>query len=190
MGVVSALGLMATFFLAPGAAARTPLAAPVASPAPAAAPSAPVAAPSAPARSFSVTPGGAGSPLASWPKGKTPQLVWTGFQVTASGSRVFVQLTHDVDLDVQPIKGGLAVTLHRCRIHMRNNSRTLDTRFFASPVTTVSVHQRKGGVELDIALKEPSAATPRKESGPGGSQFWVLDFAPSDAAKPATASAE
>lgn len=142
-------------------------------------------------KSFSVTPGGAGTPLAALPKGRTPQLVWTGFQVTGSGSRVFVQITHDVQLDVQTVKGGLTVTLRNCRIHARNNSRTLDTRFFATPVKQVEVHQRKRGVELDIALKEPAAATPRKESGPGGSQFWVLDFAPSETKKtPATASAE
>jgi hypothetical protein len=127
-------------------------------------------------------------PLASWPKGGAPRLIWTGFQVTERGSRVFVQVTRDVQLDVQSVKGGLAVTLRSCRIHMRNNSRTLDTRFFESPVREVSVHQRRNGVELDIALKEPASATPRKEAGPGGSQFWVLwvlDFAPTAAARPA-----
>ena len=126
---------------------------------------------------FSVVPGGGGSPLGAGPKGGAPRLVWTGFQVTDEGSRVFVQTTAEVELQVVTGKGGLTVTLHNCRIHMRNNSRTLDTRFFASPVQQVSVHQRHRDVELDIALKGPAQATQRQQAGPDGTHFWVIDFA-------------
>ena len=35
---------------------------------------------------------------------------------------------------MQPTDDGLSITLRKCRIHMRNNSRRLDTRFFATPV--------------------------------------------------------
>ena len=98
----------------------------------------------------------------------TPQLVWTGFQVTDSGSRVFVQTTAEVELKVEHAKGGVTVTLHNCRVHMRNNSRTLDTRFFASPVERIAVHQRRRDIQLDIALRAPAQSTPRQEAGPGG----------------------
>jgi hypothetical protein len=133
-------------------------------------------------RAFSVTPGIGATPLTSWPKGGAPRLVWTGFQVIDGGSRVFVQVTRDVDVDVQPTGDGLAVTLRKCRIHMRNNRRRLDTRFFPTPVKAVTVRQRRGGVELHIALREPVAARQHKQEGPAGSQFWMLDFGPAQAA--------
>jgi hypothetical protein len=127
---------------------------------------------------FSVVPGGTGSPLSTAPRRGTPQLVWTGFQVTDSGSRVFVQTTAEVELKVENAKGGETVTLHNCRVHMRNNSRMMDTRFFASPVERIAVHQRRRDIQLDIALRAPAQSTPRQEAGPGGTHFWVIDFAP------------
>jgi hypothetical protein len=129
---------------------------------------------------FAVVPGGAASPLAAGPKGGPPRLVWTGFQVTTEGSRVFVQTTGRVELEVGGGAGktGVTVTLRNCRIHMRNNSRTLDTRFFASPVQQIAVHQRHRDVELDIALRQPAKPTPRQEDGPDGTHFWVIDFSP------------
>jgi hypothetical protein len=137
---------------------------------------------SVPARPvFAVVPGGAGSPLAAGPKGGPPRLVWTGFQVTDAGSRVFVQTTGPIEIEVVASdKAELTVTLRNCRIHMRNNSRTLDTRFFASPVQQIAVHQRRRDVRLDIALKEPVQATTHQQPGPDGTQFWVIDFALAD----------
>ncbi len=142
--------------------------------------STPAAAEKAAAPVFSVVPGGGGSPLGSAPRRGTPQLVWTGFQVTDSGSRVFVQTTAEVELKVENAKGGVTVTLHNCRVHMRNNSRMLDTRYFASPVERIAVHQRRRDIQLDIALRAPAQSTPRQEAGPGGTHFWVIDFAPPD----------
>ena len=128
---------------------------------------------------FAVVPGGGASPLAAGPKSGPPRLVWTGFQVTDEGSRVFVQTTGPVELEVAGSTGkaGVTVTLRNCRIHMRNNSRTLDTRFFASPVQQIAVHQRHRDVQLDIALRQPAKPTPRQEEGPNGTHFWVIDFA-------------
>jgi hypothetical protein len=133
---------------------------------------------------FAVVPGGGASPLAAGPKSGPPRLVWTGFQVTDEGSRVFVQTTGLVELEVTggTGKAGVTVTLHNCRIHMRNNSRTLDTRFFASPVQQVAVHQRHRDVLLDIALRQPAKPTPHQEDGPEGTHFWVIDFAPAEEA--------
>jgi hypothetical protein len=140
-------------------------------------------APAATPPPFAVAPGGAGSPLAAWPKGGPPRVVWTGFQLTDGGARVFVQTSDPVELELKTVKDGVTVTLHNCRVHMRNNARTLDTRFFASPIKQVAVHQRRRDVELAIALKEPAASTPRQEAGPNGTHFWIVDVAPSAAAK-------
>ena len=131
-------------------------------------------APPAEAGSADVPPG---SPM-SWPKGTGggPRLIWTGFQMTAGGSRLYLQTTADVELAVRPGKGGLTITLQNCRIHMRNAARPLDTSFFRTPVKMVSVHQRKKDIEVAVALREAADSTPRKQAGPNGSQFWILDF--------------
>jgi hypothetical protein len=111
-----------------------------------------------------------------------PHLIWSGFKSGEGGSQVFFQTNEPVIFEVVPPKSGdgkeLSVFLRNCRIHLRNNGRNLDTRYFATPVQSVSARQRRKDVELRIALKEPSLPTPRTEPGPDGSQFLVLDFPP------------
>jgi hypothetical protein len=139
-----------------------------------------------------VVPGPDGkNPLPAAPGG--PHLVWTGFQLTASGSRVFLQTTEQVSFDVQegkPSKSGkstLIVRLRGCRIHMANNRRKIDTRYFPTPVSGVKARQKGHDVEIRIALREPASATPRPEVGPDGTQFLVMDFPPGKAAPEPTA---
>jgi hypothetical protein len=116
-----------------------------------------------------------GTPMA-WPKTGPTRVVWTGFQMHGGGSRVYLQATNDVEVSVAASKEGLTVTVHDCRLHVRNGGRPMDTRFFQTPVKSVSLRQQKKDVAVLIALKEPVDVVPRKESGPNGSQFWVLDF--------------
>jgi hypothetical protein len=136
-----------------------------------------------------VFPGSAGkNPLPAAPKGGGPYLEWTGFQMTASGSRVFLQTTQQVPFDInegaakKSGKSLLAVLLRGCRIHMANNRRKIDTRFFATPVSGVSARQRGRDVEVRVALRERAEAVPHSETGPDGTQFVVLDFPPGKAA--------
>ena len=52
------------------------------------------------------------------------------------------------------------------------------------------MRQHRRDIELNIALREPAQSTPRREDGPAGTHFWVVDFAPpvkSAAAAPARA---
>ncbi|HEY2903204.1 MAG TPA: AMIN domain-containing protein [Polyangia bacterium] len=116
-----------------------------------------------------------GTPMA-WPKAGPARVVWTGFQMHGDGSRVYLQATNDVEVSVTAGKEGLTVTVHDCRLRVRNGGRPMDTRFFQTPVKSVSLRQQKKDVAVLIALKEPVDVVPRKESGPNGSQFWVLDF--------------
>jgi hypothetical protein len=129
-----------------------------------------------------VVPGPAGkNPLPALPKAGA-YLVWTGFQMTDTGSRVFLQTTQGVQFAVdagRPGKSGkstLAIKLEACRIFMANNRRRIDTRYFATPVSNVSARQKGHDVEVRIALREVANATPHTEPGPEGTQFVVLDF--------------
>jgi hypothetical protein len=131
-----------------------------------------------------VTPGSSTSnPLPQSPS-SPPHLIWTGFQPTATGSRVFFQTTGPVEFEVKEgrmSKAGhstLTVLLHGCRIHMANNRRKLDTRAFPTPVQSVSAKQRRKDVELLITLREPARSTPGTESGPNGTRFLVFEFPP------------
>jgi len=112
-----------------------------------------------------------------------PHLIWSGFKSgEGGGSQVFFQTNLPVTFEVVPATTAkpkeMSVFLRNCRIHMRNNGRNLDTRFFATPVQGVTARQRHKDVELRIALKEPTTPTPRTEPGPDGTQFLVLDFPP------------
>jgi len=134
-----------------------------------------------------VVPGpDARNPLPQAPAGG-PYLVWTGFQMTDTGSRVFLQTTEAVPFDVRQgatgkaSKSGLAIVLRGCRIHMANNRRKIDTRYFATPVSSVSVRQKGRDVEIRIAVRQEVSVTPRGEVGPVGTQFVVVDFPPGKA---------
>jgi hypothetical protein len=135
-----------------------------------------------------VTPGSnASNPLPKSPQ-NPPHLIWTGFQPTATGSRVFFQTTVPVEFEVKEgrlSKGGhstLTVRLRGCRINLANNRRKLDTRAFPTPVQSVSAKQRGKDVELVITLREPASSTPGTEAGPNGTRFLVFDFPPGKAA--------
>jgi hypothetical protein len=130
-----------------------------------------------------VVPGPTGkNPLPSAPLGGT-YLVWTGFQMTDGGSQVFLQTTGPVVVEKgKSSKSVLAVLLRGCRIHMANNRRKIDTRYFATPVASVSAKQKGRDVEVRIALRESVTVEPRDQAGPEGTKFVVLDFPPGKAA--------
>jgi hypothetical protein len=131
-----------------------------------------------------VTPGSNVSNPLPQPPASPPHLIWTGFQPTATGSRVFFQTTGPVEFEVKEghvSRAGhstVAVLLRGCRIYMANNRRKLDTRAFSTPVQSVSAKQRRENVELLITLREPASATPGTEAGPNGTRFLVFDFPP------------
>jgi len=107
--------------------------------------------------------------------------------MTATGSRVFLQTTQPVQFDLnegaakKSSHSTLAVLLRGCRIHMANNRRKIDTRFFATPVSGVSARQRGRDVEIRVVMRERAEAVPHSETGPDGTQFVVLDFPPGKA---------
>jgi hypothetical protein len=129
------------------------------------------------------------------PRSDPPRLIWTGFKMAGERSEIFLQTTRPVVHELSPGAGKaaegkpapLSVLLRNCRIHMRNNARRIDTRFFATPVEGVSARQRRKDVELNIALKDSALPEIRIEPGPDGSQFLVLSFpAGQPAAQPAS----
>jgi hypothetical protein len=176
----------ATALAVPPLADKPPEAATAAAPAPGDLPLPPGPAPAARGEKYvGVAPGeDRRNPLPPARKAP-PHLIWSGFQSGESGSRVFFQTNLPVTFELGkavPGAGGkpgtVSVFLRNCRIHLRNNSRHLDTRFFPTPVEGVTALQRRKDVELRISLKQPATLSPRTEAGPDGTQFLVLDFPP------------
>jgi hypothetical protein len=147
---------------------------------------APVAAPASERYVGVGAPGAAAKNPLPLPKPAPTQLVWTGFRMKDAGSQIFLQTTREATYEVKPGPDTrrLTVLLKNCRVHLHNNGRDLDTRFFATPVASVKARQRRKDVELEIVLKEPVHPEPRTEAGPNGTHFVVLEFPPGQADPP------
>jgi hypothetical protein len=110
-------------------------------------------------------------------------LVWTGFHMTANGSEVFLQTTRAISVEhARSSRSAVVIRLRECRIYMANNRRKIDTRYFATPVSSVLAKQRGKDVEVRIALRAPASVDEHSQAGPDGTQFVVLEFPPGKAA--------
>jgi hypothetical protein len=118
----------------------------------------------------------------AWRAGRTPQLLATGFRARPDGGEVVLQTSSEVVLESRVTKDGPVFVLKGCHTIRRTDRLALETRYFDSPITRVSLKQRAGDLEVAISLRQPAEAEPRKLAGPAGSWFWVLQFAaPRDA---------
>lgn len=120
---------------------------------------------------------------------RRPIATWIGFQPTADGSRLFVQLTRDAEFHQQVAGDTLVVTIEGARFGSRNVRRRLDTRFFPTPVREVVPKpaprrgKRRAGIALHIAFKAPGQAreaAARLEAAPDGYHYLFLDFGPGE----------
>lgn len=112
----------------------------------------------------------------AWRASRTPRLLWTGFRAQPDGGEVLVQTSSEVELETRASKDGPVFVLKGCKVLRRTDELPLETRYFDSPVTRVSVKQHAGDLEIAVSLRQTVTAVPRKEAGPGGSWFWVLAF--------------
>jgi hypothetical protein len=130
-----------------------------------------------------VRPGTTGVPPRGPKAGGAPFLTWTGFMMTESGSRVFLQLTQQVPFAVTRGVSEVVITLKGCRLYRRNNGRPVNTSFFATPVTSIQARQHGAEVRVRLGLRATTAVAPRFEAGEAGYQLLVIDFAPEQPAR-------
>jgi hypothetical protein len=127
---------------------------------------------------ITVVPPGRGTRL-GWHPGGPARLLWTGFEGRAEGGRVVLQVSADVSLEARPSphKDGALFVLRRVRVLRANDKLPLETRYFDStPVTRVELRRRGADLEIAVKLRRPAQASLRKEPGPGGSFFWMIEF--------------
>ena len=110
-------------------------------------------------------------------------MTWTGFERTATGSRVFFQLSNEADYTINQKNGVITVRMRRTKVNVRNNLRRLDLSYFKTPVQMVKVRRKGKDAVATITLK--TDATPEVsyvDSGGSGYKLLVLSFTHSSGA--------
>lgn len=127
-----------------------------------------------------VTPGSGGEPPRSQAARKSSGrlLTWPGFQMLpGGGSRVFVQTSRKPHYETKRKKDRVELLLEGTRIHLRNNRRPLETRFFDTPVLQVKVERRGRDLAVVVHLREEATAKVHDEPAPEGDfHFVYVDF--------------
>lgn len=104
-------------------------------------------------------------------------LTWPGFQGRQDGaSRIFIQTSAPVQYEARAEPGRYVILFHGLRVPVRNNGRTLETRFFNSPVTRARIERRRRDVALVLELRADITPTVSVEAGASGYQFLFVTF--------------
>ena len=96
-------------------------------------------------------------------------------------SRVFIQSTAALEPTV--VNGGGAkfeLQLPRARVAAKTNRLPLDTRFFNTPVTKISVSVASGGAVVQLELRADVKPTVSNEVGPAGYFFTYIELPKGD----------
>jgi hypothetical protein len=111
-----------------------------------------------------------------------PTITWPGFQMRPDGSsRVFIQSTAPLEPKVLSAAGGkFELQLPRARVAAKTNRLPLDTRFFNTPATKVSVSAASGGAVVQIDLRATVTPTVTSETGPTGYFFTYIELPKGD----------
>lgn len=118
--------------------------------------------------------------------GESAVLTWTGFERSENGSRVFIQLSAAVEPEIAVEGMRVFVKLPRTSVKIKNNRRSLITKYFKTPVDEVKIN--RAGKDVLVVLELRFEATPswRFEVGSNGYQVLVLEFpdAPAESERP------
>lgn len=108
---------------------------------------------------------------------KPALMTWTGFERVGEGSRVFFELSSDVATEVD-VKGAvITVRMRNTKINVRNNARSLDLRYFRTPVRSVKVSRKGKDAVATIVLKRNATPTVSWIAGKANYRLFVVDFA-------------
>jgi hypothetical protein len=104
-------------------------------------------------------------------------ITWPGFQMRADGtSRVFIQSTTSLAVQPSAAPGKYQVYLPGAHVHGGTNRLPLETRFFNTPVTKVSLNAAKDGVTVTLDLRSDVTPQVSNEHGSDGYYFIYIDL--------------
>lgn len=120
---------------------------------------------------------------------RTARLLGTAFRARGGAGEIVIQTSGEVELEARNDGAQPLFVLKRCRALRPNDRRPLDTRFFDSPVTGVTLRRRGADLQISVSLRAQSTTSPRKEHGPGNTWYWILSFPPGTTADRSTRAA-
>lgn len=108
---------------------------------------------------------------------KPASLTWTGFERVGDASRVFIEVSADVATKLDIRGSVITVRLTNTKINVRNNARSLDLRYFRTPVRSVKVSKKGKDAIATIVMRRAAAPTLSWIAGKSGYRLLVIDFA-------------
>jgi hypothetical protein len=125
-----------------------------------------------------VAPGSATPPPAAAPVGKGPTTItWPGFQMRPDGtSRVFIQSNAPVTPQPTAAPGKYLLHLPGARVSAGTNRLPLDTRYFNTPVSRVSLSADHNGATVLLELRADVEPQLSSEVGSTGYYFTFIDL--------------
>lgn len=120
---------------------------------------------------------GAGEPVVAAPPASNNQnalLTWTGFERHAGAAKIFFQVSGAIDYVVQPNGNVVEIRLRNVRPAAKNNLRSLDLRFFETPVRGVELTRRGKDVVAKFVLKKPAELRVEIAEGKDGYKLLVV----------------
>lgn len=106
-------------------------------------------------------------------------LTWPGFQLTPGGSRIFFQLTSKPAHQMVMGERRITITFEGCRVRMPNNRRKIVTRYFPTPVVSVTFYRNRRKGTIHAILRMRAKAEPKARWVKDGRfYYYFLDFGP------------
>jgi hypothetical protein len=124
---------------------------------------------------------GHGARGVSKPRPGAPVATFPGFRLLPSGgSRIYVELTKNVNVDQKKANGALVYTLHGAQVLSKNNKNALITTHFATPVARARLIPAGLDLDLVIDLRKAVDATHQIVAADNGTVRLEIDFPPGD----------
>jgi hypothetical protein len=124
-----------------------------------------------------VVPGSATPPPAARTVHSPATITWPGFQMRPDGSsRVFIQSNTPLDPQPTAAAGKYAVHLPGAHVSSGTNRLPLETRFFNTPVTKVSLTVDRSGATVVLDLRASVTPSISSERGANGYYFTYIDL--------------
>lgn len=104
-------------------------------------------------------------------------MTWPGFQQRPDGaSRFFLQTTAPVQIEERAEANRFVLVLKDTGLHLRNNRRPLETRYFNTPVRKADIERRGRDLAFVLDLRAQVRPVVSQEAAENGYNFVFLSF--------------
>jgi hypothetical protein len=101
-------------------------------------------------------------------------VAWPGFQMTPTGSRVFLAVTRMPEVSTRQNGARWVIHLQGASVPVRNNRRTLETEAFDTPVERITARNVSGGVDVVLDLRAPASPSVSRQTAVEGSLAYIF----------------